>query len=157
MNHQITFPNQETILLPPETVSAISASSARYTQPLWQHRDERVLKLGGHQWISPSNPAAARLLLAQHPSGVVATAWKLFNRDWLRAAQTYFDDHVQYPNHPRRWGRAVVPLVDEDNDSQQIGWVRINQQTQADDNYAVFVQFTLLEMFAPRALPAAYA
>ena len=157
MNHQITFPNQETILLSPETVSAISASSAKYTQPLWQHRDERVLKLGGHQWISPPNPATAHLLLAAQPTGIVATAWKLFNRDWLRAAQEYFSDSIRYPNHPRLWGQNVVPLVDEDNGSQQIGWVRINQQTQADENYAVFVQFTLLDMFAARALPAVYA
>jgi len=157
MPHQITFPNQETLLLPPETISAILASSAKYTQPLWQQRDERVLKLGGHQWISPPDAATARLRLAQNPGGVVATAWKLFNRDWLRAAAAYSADSARYPNHPRQWGASVVPLVDEDNASQQIGWVRIHQQTQADENHAVFVQFTLLEMFAPRTLPAEYA
>lgn len=157
MSYQITFPNQETISLPTETVRAILASSAKYAQPLWQQRDERVLKLGGHQWISPSNPATAYLLLAEYPTGVVAAAWKLFNRDWLRAAESYFDDSTRYPNHPRQWGRNVVPLVDEDNGSQQIGWVRIHQQTQADENHAVFVQFMLLELFAPRALPVEYA
>ena len=47
--------------------------------------------------------------------------------------------------------------MDEDRDSQQIGWVRINQYTQMDESFAVFVQFTLLDLFAPRALPPEYA
>jgi hypothetical protein len=157
MIYQITFPNQETLLLPPETAGAIMTASANYAKPLWQYRAERVLKLGGHQWISPSNVATAYLLLSEQPTGVIATAWKLFNRDWLGAAEEYFSDHAHYPNHPRYLGQNVIPLLDEDNSSQQIGWVRINQQTQADENYALFVQFTLLEMFEARALPAEYA
>lgn len=157
MRHQITFPNQETLLLPPATVGAILASSARYTAPLWQKRAERVLKLGGHQWISPPTLDIAYRLWAAQPTGIVATAWKLFNRDWRSAAEEYCNDNLRYPNHPRSWGQNVIPLVDEDNASQQIGWVRIHQQTQPDENYAIFVQFTLLEMFAARALPAEYA
>ncbi len=97
--------------------------------------------------------AAAYLLLAQHPTGVVATARKLFNRDWMRAADSYIEASTRFTNHPRLWGRNVVTLLDEGNSSQQIGWVCINQQTQSDKNHAVFLQFTLLEMFAPRVPP----
>lgn len=153
----IIFPNQQTLVLPERTVVAIAQSAAKYSAPLWHYRAERTLKLGGHQWIYPADVATARMLLAQHPTGIIATAWKLFNRGWLAAAEAYFVDAVTYPHHPRHLGRNVIPLVDEDQDSQQIGWVRINQYTTADHTYAVFVQFTLLEMFAPRALPAEYA
>lgn len=156
MSYPITFPDQQTILLSPETVAAISASSAKYSAPLWEYRAERVLKLGGHQWITPSSPARAASLWAAHPTGIVAMAWKLFNRGWLEAAEEYFRDGARYPAHPRHLGRNVIPLVDEDNDSQQIGWVCILQQTAADESYAVFVQFLLLEMFAARALPGEY-
>lgn len=157
MSYQVTFPNQQQIIVPSTTVDAIVASKAKYDKPLWQYRAERVLKLGGHQWIFPASTSEASTLFATYPSGIVATAWKLFNRGWLSAAEEYFVDSARYPNHPRHLGQGVIPLVDEDNNSQQIGWVRINQYTQADENYAVFVQFTLLEMFAARALPAEYA
>ncbi len=156
MPYSITFPNQQTILLPPETTAAIQASSAKYSAPLWHFRAERVLKLGGHQWIFPSDLATAYSLWAVHRTGVIATAWKLFNRGWLGAAEEYFYDHARYPNQPRHLGRNVIPLVDEDNDSRQIGWVGINQQTEADEHYAVFVEFTLLEMFEARVLPGEY-
>jgi hypothetical protein len=96
-------------------------------------------------------------LFAQHPTGIIATGWKLFNRGWLAAAEAYFVDSITYPNHPRHLGRDVIPLVDEDQDSQQIGWVRINQYTTMDANFAVFVQFTLLDLFAPHPLPPEYA
>ena len=89
--------------------------------------------------------------------GIVATAWKLFNRSWQEAAEAYRLDTVRYPNHPRHFGRDVIPLVDEDRDSQQIGWVRINQYTQTDINFAIFVQFTMLDMFEPQPLPPEYA
>jgi len=157
MSYSITFPNQQTLLLPSKTVDAILASSAKYSAPLWHFRAERVLKLGGHQWIFPANLAAAYSLCAAHPAGIIATAWKLFNRGWLGAGEEYFSDSRRYPNHPRHWGRTVIPLVDEDNDSRQIGWVRIEQQTEADEDFAVFVQFALLEMFEARALPGEYA
>ena len=157
MSYPVVFPNQQTILLPPETIAAILSSTAKYDKPLWHYRAEKVLKLGGHQWIFPSSSAGAAELCAAHPSGIIATAWKLFNRGWLSAAEEYFVDSQRYPNHPRHFGQNVIPLVDEDNGSQQIGWVRINQYTQADENYAVFVQFTLLEMFAARTLPSEYA
>ena len=112
---------------------------------------------GAHQWIYPRGVTAAQGLFAQHPTGIIATAWKLFNRGWLAAAEAYRLDTLRYPNHPRHFGRDVVPLVDEDGDSQQIGWVRINQYTKMDHNFAVFVQFTLLDVFEPRPLPAEYA
>jgi hypothetical protein len=155
--YQVTFPNQHSVELPAETAAAIARAKAKYTEPLWLFREERVLKLGGHQWIYPHGVAAAQGLFAQHPAGIVATAWKLFNRSWLAAAEAYRLDTLRYPNHPRQFGRDVVPLVDEDRESQQIGWVRINQYTKMDHNYAVFVQFTLLDMFEPRLLPAEYA
>ena len=157
MSYQVTFPNQQQIILPSTTVDAILKSKAKYDKPLWQYRAERVLKLGNHQWIFPASVAEASTLFATYPSGIVATAWKLFNRGWLSAAEEYFVDNARYPNHPRHLGQGVIPLVDEDNNSQQIGWVRINHYTQADENYAVFVQFTLLEMFAACSLPAEYA
>lgn len=158
-NDSVTFPNQQTLLLPNQTVAAIQQAQAKYPTPLWHYRAERTLKLGGHQWIYPNSVADAHELFALHPTGIIATGWKLFNRGWLAAAEAYFVDSVTYPNHPRQFGRAVIPLVDEDQDSQQIGWVRINQYTTIDDNsanFAVFVQFTLLALFAPRALPAEY-
>jgi hypothetical protein len=157
MSYQITFPNQQTVQIPAETAAAILASSAKYDTPLWHFRAERLLKLGGHQWIFPSDLATAYSLWAAHPTGIIATAWKLFNRGWLEAAAEYFHDSQRYPNHPRRLGRNVIPLVDEDDDSRQIGWVRVVQQAVADENYAVFVQFVLLELFEARALPAEYA
>lgn len=156
MSYSVIFPNQQTILLPSETVAAILASSAKYSAPLWEYRAEHVLKLGGHQWIFPSTPTAAYSLWAAHPTRIVATAWKLFNRGWQGAGEEYFQDSLRYPHHPRHLGRNVIPLVDEDKDSRQIGWVRIDQQTVADEHYAVFVQFTLLEMFEARALPGEY-
>jgi len=157
VGYPIRFPNQQIVEMPVETVAAISASSAQYSAPLWCYRAERVLKLGGHQWISPSSPAAAYSLWAAHRAGIIATAWKLFNRGWLGAGEEYFYDSLRYPNHPRHLGENVIPLVGEDNGTQQIGWVRVLQQTAADEYYAVFVQFALLEMFAPRALPGEYA
>lgn len=157
MNDPITFPDQQRVQIPATTVAAIRASSAKYSAPLWDFRAERVLKLGSHQWIYPSSLATAYSLWAAQPAGIIATAWKLFNRGWLGAAEEYFYDHQRYPNHPRHLGQNVIPLVDEDNDSQQVGWVRVNQQTKADENFAVFVQFALLEMFEARAVPEEYA
>lgn len=154
--HSVTFPNQQRLLLPAQTMAAIIQAKAKYPTPLWQYRAERTLKLGGHQWIYPGSVATARTLFDLHPTGIIATAWKLFNRGWLAAAEAYFVDSVTYPTHPRHFGRDVIPLVDEDQDSQQIGWVRIHQYTAADENFAVFVQFTLLDLFAPQALPAEY-
>lgn len=156
-NYRVTFPNQHTVELPAATSAAIERAKAKYTVPLWLFRAERVLKLGEHQWIYPGGSAAAQGLFAQHPTGIVATAWKLFNRSWQDAAEAYRLDTQRYPNHPRHFGQDVIPLVDEDRHSQQIGWVRIDRYTQADKNFAVFVQFTLLDMFDPRPLPAEYA
>ncbi len=155
-NDQVTFPNQYTIILPAKTMAAIKQSSAKYATPLWQFRPEKVLKLGEHQWIYPSDVATAQVLFATYPMGLIGTAWKLFNRGWLAAAEAYFVDTETYPNHPRHFGTNVIPLVDEDNASQQVGWVRINQATLMDANFAVFVQFTLLDLFEPRPLPAEY-
>ncbi len=155
-SYRVTFPNRHTIQLPADTNAAIEHAKAKYAEPLWLLRDERVLKLGGHQWIYPSDVAAARAIFALHPAGIIATAWKLFNRDWLADAEAYFLDTQRYPNHPRHFGRDVIPLVDEDQDSQQIGWVRINQATTMDHNFAVFVQCTLLDLFDARQLPAEY-
>lgn len=154
--YHVTFPNQQTIDLPASVSAAIAQATAKYPTPLWHYRAERTLKLGGHQWIYPNSVATARELFAQHPTGILATGWKLFNRGWLAAAEAYWLDHATYPNHPRQFGRDVIPLVDEDQDAQQIGWVRINQYTAADHNFAVFVQFTLLDLFAPCALPPEY-
>ncbi len=156
-NDRVTFPNQQTIALPAMTIAAIEQAKAKYATPLWQYRPERVLKLGAHQWIYPGDVADARALIAQHPTGIIATAWKLFNRGWLTWSEAYFTDTETYPNHPRHLGHDVIPLVDEDDDGQQIGWVRINQSTPIDSNFTVFVQFTLLELFEPRALPTEYA
>ena len=157
MTHQILFPNMQILSVPPMTVAAIAASKHAYKSPLWHYRAERVLKLGGHQWIFPSDVASAYSLFAAHPHGIIATAWKLFNRGWMSAAEEYFVDGARYPNHPRHLGQNVIPLVDEDNDSLQIGWVRIEQYTLADENFAVFVQFTLLDLFEARPLPEEYA
>jgi hypothetical protein len=156
-DYYVRFPNQQIIELPAETIAAIHQAKAKYATPLWQFRAERSLKLGGHQWIYPGDVATARALFARHPTGIIATAWKLFNRGWLAAAEAYFLDTSTYPSHPRHLGRDVIPLVDEDQDAQQIGWVRINQYTVMDSNFAVFVQFTLLDLFEPRPLPAEYA
>ena len=155
--YSVTFPNQQTLVLPVPTVAAIHQAQAKYPTPLWHYRSERTLKLGGHQWIFPNSVAAAHTLFAQYPTGIIATGWKLFNRGWLAAAEAYFVDRATSPNHPRHLGRDVIPLVDEDQDSQQIGWVRINQYTTMDANFAVFVQFTLLDLFAPHSLPPEYA
>jgi len=156
-SNRVTFPNQQTIALPAHTIVAIERAKVKYATPLWHYRPERVLKLGAHQWIYPGNVAGARALFAQHPHGIIATAWKLFHRGWLAAAEAYFVDTETYPNHPRYLGQDVIPLVDEDDDGQQIGWVRINQSTPIDSNFAVFVQFTLLDLFDPRPLPVEYA
>ncbi len=154
---QVTFPNQHIIVLPARTSVAIAQAKANYVTPLWQFRPERVLKLGGHQWIYPSDVATARALFVMHPMGILGTAWKLFNRGWLAASDAYFVDSDTYPKHPRHFGVNVIPLVDEDAASQQIGWVRINQYTLMDSNFAVFVEFTLLDLFEPQTLPAEYA
>jgi hypothetical protein len=155
--YQVTFPNHYTIEVPAKTIAAIEQSKAKYAEPLWLFRAERVLKLGAHQWIYPGDIATARALYAQHPTGIIASAWKLFNRGWLAYADGYFVDTQTYPNHPRHFGKDVIPLVDEDQQSQQIGWVRINQATTMDHNFAVFVQFTLLDLFEDRPLPPEYA
>jgi hypothetical protein len=155
--YRVTFPNQHTVELPAATAAAIERAKAKYAEPLWLFRAERVLKLGEHQWIYPGGSAAAQELFARYPTGIVATVWKLFNRSWQAAAEAYLLDTQRYPHYPRHFGRDVVPLVNEDRDSQQIGWVRINQYTQMDESFAVFVQFTLLDLFTPRALPPEYA
>jgi hypothetical protein len=156
-SYQVTFPDQHTIELPADAAAAIAKAKAKYAEPLWLYREERVLKLGGHQWIYPGSVAAARELFALHPHGIVVTAWKLFSRGWLAAGEAYWLDTQRYPNQPRHLGSQVIPLIDEDQDGQQIGWVRINQYTPMDDNFAIFVQFTLLDLFAPRQLPGEYA
>ena len=156
-DYLVTFPNRHTLHLPAATAAAIAHAHAKYPEPLWLFRAERVLKLGAHQWIFPAGPDAAHALFAQHPTGLVVTAWKLFNRSWTAAAEAYWLDTARYPAHPRHLGQGVVPLVDEDADNQQIGWARIEQMTTADPNDAIFVQFTLLDLFAPRPLPAEYA
>ena len=159
--YTVTFPTGQTITLPPATVTAIAQASAKYPTPLWHYRAERVLKLGAHQWIYPADRATLHAVFALHPMGILCTAWKLFNRGWLAAAEAYWLDPITYPNHPRHFGRHVIPLVDEDSDvlpsgAAQIGWARIEQTTVADQQYAVFVQFTLLDLFAPQALPVEY-
>ena len=160
-DYEVTFPDGSTIRLPARSVEAIRQAKARYAEPLWLRRAERVLKLGGHQWIEPASVAAARARWVQQPEGVdrviTATAWKLFNRDWQDSAEAYLTDAARYPHHPRHLGQNVVPLVDEDDDGRQIGWVRIEQTTEMDANFAVFVQFTILDLFDPRPLPAEYA
>ncbi len=164
----IIFPNQQSITLPSTTVAAIAQSSANYSAPLWPQRAERVLKLGAHQWIDPSTPAAARLCLDAQPSGIVCTAWKLFTRSWQAAAEAYFEERERYPDHPRERGAEVIPLVDEDvklakgteaageQSLAQIGWVRIEQTTPINEQFAIFVQFTLLDLFDARPLPDEY-
>lgn len=156
-SYRVTFPNQQTIELPASACAAIEQAAANYTAPLWLFRAERVLKLAGRQWVWPGSAAAAHALAAQHPAGIVAVAWKLFNRSWAGTAEEYFLDPQRYPDHPRRLGKGVIPLVDEDRESQQIGWVRIEQTTPMDANFAIFVQFTVLEMFEPQPLPREYA
>ncbi len=156
MTYSVILPNQHTLELPNLTLRAIQQAKAKYATPLWQFRAEKVLKLGGHQWIYPHDVTTARELFALHPIGLTVTAWKLFNRGWAGAMEAYWLDTVTYPNHPRHWGPQVMPLVDEDENSQQIGWLRFEQSTVIDDNFAVFVQFTLLDLFAPRALPVEY-
>jgi hypothetical protein len=155
-NYQVTFPNQQTITLPDYAVTAIEQSKSNYGAPLWRFRPEHVLKLGAHQWIFPRDLATARHLFTLHPTGIVATAWKLFNRGWLASAEAYFVDTASYPHHPRHLGKEVIPLVDEDHENQQVGWARILQYTTMDANFAVFVQFTLLELFPPQPLPKEY-
>ncbi|MBX3010442.1 MAG: hypothetical protein KF832_03005 [Caldilineaceae bacterium] len=155
-SYQVTFPNQQTLLLPATTATAILAAKAKYPTPLWQYRAERTLKLGGHQWIYPTDVAAAQRINALHDTGIIGTAWKLFNRGWAAAAEAYWLDTATYPDHPRHFGAGVIPLVDEDQAAQQIGWVRILQATTADEHFAIFVQFALLALFPPRPLPAAY-
>jgi hypothetical protein len=153
--YRVVFPNQHSFQLPAATVAAIEQAKANYSEPLWWYREERLLKVGAHQWVTPAGPAAAQALCAQHP-GILALFWKLFNRSWLAAAESYWLDRERYPAHPRHLGEGVLPLVDEDRGLQQIGWVRILQQTTMDANYAVFVQCVLLDCFEPRPLPAAY-
>ena len=155
-SYQVTFPDGDILLLPVRSVEAIRQAKAKYAEPLWLRREERVLKLGSHQWIEPEGVTAARTQWVQQPEGLTATAWKLFNRNWQVSADTYFADAAQYPHHPRHLGKNVVPLVDEDDDGRQIGWVRILQTTDADDQFAVFVQFAILDLFDPRPLPAEY-
>jgi hypothetical protein len=152
----IVFPNQYVLALPESTSAAIAISQAKYLQPLWHYRAEAVLKLGQHQWIYPACPADAQVVVRQYPYGIVCTAWKLFNRSWSAAAEAYFIDTAKYPDHPRHFGQGVLPLVDEDQSGQQIGWVRILQQTQVATDFAIFVQFVLLELFSPIPLPAVY-
>lgn len=155
-SYRVTFPNEQTIELPDRARAAIAESKAKYIIPQWLHREEEVLKLSGRQWIFPESVATARELVALYPHGIIATAWKLFNRGWVGAAEKYTVDTRFFPDHPRHFGSGVVPLVDEDHQSKQIGWVRINQQTRMDDNFAIFVQFTILDLFDPRDLPEGY-
>ncbi len=152
----ITFPNRQTLILPANTIASIEQSKAKYDALLWQSRAERLLKLGAHQWIDPTDLATAQARFAQQPTGILCYAWKLFTRDWLAYADAYFTDTLTYPNQPRHLGRNVIPLIDEDNDSHQIGSVRIEQVTPIDANFTVFMQFTLLDLFKPRTLPAEY-
>lgn len=161
---QVVFSNGAVVELPERTVAAIAEAAAKYAAPLWSLREEGTLKLAGRQWIDPPGVAAARAAwaeLAPGPAGespaLAATAWKLFNRDWRRAAEAYFVDAARYPDHPRHLGPGVVPLVDEDDEERQIGWARLVQWTEAGENYAVFVQFEVLDLFAPRPLGAEYA
>ncbi len=156
MTYLVIFPNQYTLELPDQTIGAIQQAKAKYASPLWQFRAEKVLKLGGHQWIYPQDVVTARELFALHPHGLTVTAWKLFNRGWAGAMEAYWLDTVSYPHHPRHWGPQVMPLVDEDDNSQQIGWLQLQQVSAIDDNFAVFVQFTLLDLFTPCSLPAEY-
>lgn len=153
---QIQFPNGEWLRLPLATQSAIASAQAKYTQPLWLFRAEGVLKLGRHQWIYPANPFEAQTAFAAYPHGILCTAWKLFNRSWTGSAENYYLDTANYPNHPRQWGRWVIPLVDEDADGQQIGWAQWVQQTETSEDHAIYVQFLLRDLFAPIPLPAQY-
>ena len=155
----IVFPNGQQIELPQATIAAITQSSANYQAPLWQFRAEKVLKLGAHQWIYPADLVTVQQLYAMHTGGILCTAWKLFNRVWGGAAEAYYLDTATYPDHPRHLGRHVVPLVDEDDDTYpntQIGWVRIEQATAINQQFTMFVQFTLLALITPRALPSVY-
>ncbi|MEZ4679288.1 MAG: hypothetical protein R2932_34220 [Caldilineaceae bacterium] len=155
----VSFPNGQLITLPAATVAAIAQARARYHEPLWQFRAERVLKLGAHQWIYPQELTTTYTIHTLHSGGILCTAWKLFNRGWAGAAEAYFHDRATFPDHPRHLGRGVIPLVDEDNDrypATQVGWVRIEQATAMDATFAIFVQFTLLDLFPPQPLPPAY-
>lgn len=93
--------NQGIIEVPDRSCTAIAEATARYAAPLWELREERVLKLGAHQ-SDHARPdvATAQALFAHHPAGIVATGWKLFPHDWAAAAHAYFHDAVRYPTHP---------------------------------------------------------
>jgi len=165
---QIIFPNHQRITVPEASVAAIAESSANYTTPLWSNRAERVLKLGAHQWIDPTDPTDAQQRFAVQQAALHCTAWKLFNRSWQEAADAYFREESSYPNHPRHLGEGVIPLVDEDLQlstgteatgqqvAAQIGWVRIEQVTEINAQFVIFIAFTLLDLFAARPLPQEY-
>ena len=125
----ISFDNGYIISIPVKTAEAIAKSVAQYQTPLWEYRAEKVLKLGHHQWISPFDFDGLKEALQANPYGIKANAWKLFTRGWLAHAPDYYHNTVAYPNHPRHYGQNVIPLVDEDTDNQQIGWIRTDQYT----------------------------
>ncbi|MBV7334529.1 hypothetical protein KFU94_41080 [Chloroflexi bacterium TSY] len=106
----MSFPNKQILTLPPKTAAAIAESKAAYEAPLWIYRAERVLKLGSHQWIFPTDVATAYSLYTAYPNGIIATAWKLFNRGWNSAAEAYLVDTDRYPTHPRHFGENVMMM-----------------------------------------------
>jgi len=152
----IIFDNGYQVAIPDATAEAIAKSTSKYETPLWAYRAEKVLKLGHHQWVVPFDFDQLKSALDANPAGIKAIAWKLFTRGWLAHAPEYFHDTVNYPNHPRHYGANIIPLVDEDADSQQIGWARIDQYTSADENFVVYVEFTIVELFDPITLPQEY-
>ena len=42
-DYQVTFPDGDTIQLPTRSVEAIRQARAKYAEPLWLRREERVL------------------------------------------------------------------------------------------------------------------
>ncbi len=154
--YSVTLASGRKIVVPDETEQAILKSAAKYSVPLWDYRIEKVLKLSQNQWIFPDSVLKARERLAINEYGISCLAWKLFNRGYEQHAELYANHPQTYPDHPRHFGYQVVPLVDEDAAEQHIGWVRIDGCTNADRNHAVFIEFTLLDLFAPVPLPAVY-
>ena len=152
----VTLPSGRTVVLPDETVLAIQKSAAKYPTALWDYRIEKVLKLSANQWVFPDNILKAQARWETHSYGISCLAWKLFNRGYSQFAQLYPQHPKLYPDYPSELGRNVIPLVDEDAAEQHVGWVRVDGTTHADSNYAVFIEFTLLQLFEGRPLLEAY-
>ncbi|MEZ4621590.1 MAG: hypothetical protein R2867_39660 [Caldilineaceae bacterium] len=154
----VSFPNGQLITLPAATVAAIAQARARYHEPLWQFRAERVLKLGAHQWIYPQELTTTYTIHTLHSGGFSARLGSYSIAAGPAPRRPISTIAPPSPIIRDTWGVALYHWSMKIMIAiRHTGWLGADRAGNGNGrDFAIFVQFTLLDLFPPQPLPPAY-